>query len=327
MDDIDFVVTWVDDGDPKWQLKRSQYISGERTLMNNEVRYRDYGTLRYWFRAVEKYAPWVHKVFVITDNQFPDWLDENNDKIVFVNHNDYIDEKYLPTFNSDVIELNIANIRNLSEKFVLFNDDVFLNDFVTEKDFFKGGLPVDTGTFQPTMPTSEFTHVVLNDLLLINKWFDKKNVLKSHKTKLYSKKYGLKRLISAATCLPFNKIIGFYDSHITTPYLKSNFKKVILMAKDDVEQTNKNKFRKNSDVNHWLIRYFEYCKGLYVPQKNGFGKYYELNNIKEFSDDIKKSTHKVICVNDVDSKEAIEGKQVLKKLLEKKFNQKSSFEI
>ncbi|MFQ4155229.1 stealth family protein [Pediococcus pentosaceus] len=327
MNDIDFVVTWVDDSDPKWQLKRSKYISENRTLMNNEVRYRDYGTLKYWFRAVEKYAPWVHKIFVITDDQFPSWLDETNDKIVFVNHKDYIDEQYLPTFNSDVIELNIANIQGLSEKFVLFNDDVFLNDFVNEEDFFKNGLPVDVGAFQPTIPTSEFTHVVLNDLLLINKWFNKHDVLKKNKRKLYSKNYGLKRLISAATCLPFNKIIGFYDSHITTPYLKSNYEKVVLKAKANVEQTNKNKFRKNNDINHWLIRYFNYCEGLYIPQKKGFGEYYELNNIKEFCEDIEQSKHKVICVNDVDNDKAAEGRQVLNKLLDKKFHQKSNFEV
>lgn len=59
---IDFVVDWVDGSDPKWISKRSQYQKNKNT---DEVRFRDWGFLPFWFRAVEKNAPWVNKIFLI----------------------------------------------------------------------------------------------------------------------------------------------------------------------------------------------------------------------------------------------------------------------
>lgn len=69
------------------------------------------GYLKYWFRGVEKYAPWVHKIYFVTCGQKPDWLNENHDKLVLVNHEDYIPHEYLPTFSSHTIELNFHRIK------------------------------------------------------------------------------------------------------------------------------------------------------------------------------------------------------------------------
>lgn len=37
--------------------------------MNSDKAYREWGTFKYWFRGVEKFAPWVNKVYLVTDNQ------------------------------------------------------------------------------------------------------------------------------------------------------------------------------------------------------------------------------------------------------------------
>lgn len=127
---IDFVLIWVDDKDPKWIAEKNKYKSNDIQInvqSDSEVRYRDWDNLKYWFRAVEKYAPWVRKVHFVTCGQKPTWLNENNPKLRLVNHSDYIDEKYLPTFSSHVIELNLHKIPGLSERFVYFNDDTFIN--------------------------------------------------------------------------------------------------------------------------------------------------------------------------------------------------------
>ena len=108
---------------------------------NSAARYRDWGTLRYWFRAVEKYAPWVRKVFFVTCGQKPEWLDLSYEKVVFIQHKDFIPEEYLPTFNSRTIEMNLWRINGLSEHFIYFNDDVFLNRPVTPDNFYKNGHP------------------------------------------------------------------------------------------------------------------------------------------------------------------------------------------
>ncbi|WP_412988387.1 Stealth CR1 domain-containing protein [Pediococcus siamensis] len=326
MENIDFVVTWVDFQDPVWKAKYNEYRPQRLNLTNNEIRYRDYGTFKYWFRSVEKYAPWVNKIFLVTDKQVPEWLNTNNDKLVIVDHTDFIDPEFLPTFNSSVIELNIANIKQLSEKFVLFNDDMFLNDVVKKEDFFKNGMPVDFGTFQPTMPTTEFTHILINDLLLINDWFENRVIVKKNFKKYFSIKYGAKRLAEAATMLPYRKIAGFYDAHISSPYLKSTFKKVLKMADDDFKKTETHKFRNNNDINEWLIKYYQFCSGQFEPQRKTFGSFYELTDRNYFIQDIEKSKSKVVCVNDVESPDLDVTMNLLRKTLQKKLPNKSSFE-
>lgn len=327
LENIDFVVTWVDFDDPKWQEKYLKYRPEETSSMNNNTRYKDYGTFKYWFRAVEKYAPWVKNIYLITDNQVPEWLNLDNEKLKLISHEDYIDKKFLPTFNSNVIELNIGNIKELSEKFVLFNDDCFLNDRVVEEDFFKNDLPVDMGAPQPITPDSEFTHIILNDMVLINKWFSKKKVLQKNFKKYFSVKYGIRRLISSTTTLPFAELLGFYNGHLPTPYLKSIYNNVVDKASKSLEKTNESTFRRSSDINHWLVRYYEFCTGKFLPRKNNFGHFYELDEYNEFVSDIKNSKHKMVCINDVEDPSAENGKNALKKVLDKKFPNKSSFEI
>ncbi|MDE5852120.1 MAG: Stealth CR1 domain-containing protein, partial [Alistipes sp.] len=89
--EIDFVITWVDMNDPEWQAEFSRY-SGDKDNTKNgvsEARFRDYGFLKYWFRGVEKFAPWVRKIHFVTSGQKPEWLDAENPKIHLVRHEDY----------------------------------------------------------------------------------------------------------------------------------------------------------------------------------------------------------------------------------------------
>src|SRR5574344_1149949 len=139
---IDFVIPWVDGTDENWILEKNKFDNmNDINLDNGESRYRDWQLLKYWFRGVEKYAPWVHKIYFITWGHIPNWLNVNNEKIVIVNHKDYIPDKYLPTFNSHTIELNMHRIKNLSENFVYFNDDTFIINKVDQNDFFRKNLP------------------------------------------------------------------------------------------------------------------------------------------------------------------------------------------
>ena len=153
-DKIDFVITWVDGNDPEWRMKKESFLPQVDNNMNSESRYRDWEILKYWFRSVEKNAPWVNNIFLITEGHLPNWLNVNHDKLRIIKHSDYISDEYLPTFNSNVIEINISKLPDLSEHFVLFNDDMFINAPVNPDDFFKNGLPRDTGIFSPIVPIS-----------------------------------------------------------------------------------------------------------------------------------------------------------------------------
>ena len=83
-DKIDFVITWVDPSDPEWQKEKSKYESGSPEADIRELRYRDWGCLKYIFRGIEKYAPWVNKVFFITCNQIPTWLNTDYKKLYYI---------------------------------------------------------------------------------------------------------------------------------------------------------------------------------------------------------------------------------------------------
>ena len=85
MDKIDFIMLWVDDNDPMWQESYCKYAK-ETYGKTKSPRFRDWGTLKYWFRGVEKYAPWVNKIFFITCGHYPQWLNINHSKIRFLKH-------------------------------------------------------------------------------------------------------------------------------------------------------------------------------------------------------------------------------------------------
>ena len=122
-------------------------------------RYRDMGILKYWFRAVESYAPWVNQIHFITWGHLPDWLNTQCPKLHIVNHKDYIPEDCLPVFSSHPIELNLHRIPDLAEHFIYFNDDVYLNNPTTPKTFFVRGLPRDTAVLGPVAIFDNFSYL------------------------------------------------------------------------------------------------------------------------------------------------------------------------
>lgn len=134
---IDFVILWVDGNDQNWLSEKFNYLSESDKLNNNDSRFRDWELLRYWFRAIEENAPWFNNIYFITYGHVPIWLNLENKKLKVISHKDFIPEKYLPTFNSNVIELNLHRINTLNEQFVLFNDDFFLNKKVSPNFFLK----------------------------------------------------------------------------------------------------------------------------------------------------------------------------------------------
>ena len=147
---MDFVLIWVDGGDEEWLKEKAKY-SGT-PVDNAAARFRDWGLLKYWFRGVEQFAPWVDKIHFVTCGHTPAWLNLDHPKINFVRHSDYIPTKYLPTFNSHTIELNLHRIKDLSEEFVYFNDDMFLVAPAKPTDFFRNGLPCDEASMQFLLP-------------------------------------------------------------------------------------------------------------------------------------------------------------------------------
>ena len=224
MEKIDFVLLWVDGNDPAWRAQKNQYSPAKKDYGSSDNRFRDWDNLQYWFRGVEKYAPWVNNIYFITWGHLPPWLNTEHPKLKIIKHEDFIPEQYLPTFNSDTIETNLFRIEELSETFVLFNDDFFLIDDVRPDDFFINGLPCDSFVENLIAPVGRagitHTKVVITDI--INTHFSKRTVHKNIRGKIYNKKYGVQNLITLYF-FPFGYFTGFRNPHIAQSHLKSTF--------------------------------------------------------------------------------------------------------
>ena len=327
---IDIIVTWVDNTDLKWQKEKSKYLNEEISEANSAIRYRNWDTLKYWFRSIEENAEWVNKIFFVTCGQKPEWLNDKNDKLVIVNHEDYIPKKFLPTFNSNVIEMFFNNIPGLSEQFVYFNDDVFLFNKLDKEYFFKDGLPKDALIFNAVSvnhSNSIIEHTILNNLEILSKYFDKKDVFKNNKGKIYNLKYG-KDLIRTLLLSPWKYFTGIVNYHTAMPYLKSTWDEFYELEKKSINKLGENKFRTKNDINHWVIKYWQLFNGKFVPTSNNKNVYYDLrDDNSHFFNELKNGKINVACIND--SNENINFDIVKKDLLdmfEEIFPKKSSFE-
>lgn len=150
--DVDLVYLWVNGNDPEWLAKRDAFIgkTTEDSPVNCKGRYANNDELKYSLRSIELYAPWIRKIFIVTDNQVPEWLDTSNPKIQIVDHSEILPPESLPCFNSSLIEAFMYRIPGLSEHFLYANDDMFLNREVCMNDFFTSqGLPIVRLTPKP----------------------------------------------------------------------------------------------------------------------------------------------------------------------------------
>lgn len=330
-DSIDFVIIWVDGSDPKWRDEKAKYDNSIVTNANSEVRFRDWDNLQYWFRGVEKFAPWVRKIHFVTWGHLPKWLDTSNPKLNIVNHRDYIPEKYLPTFSSHTIELNLHRIDGLAEQFVYFNDDMFITAPTKPEDFFKNGKPCDTFALDCICfdrDTAGFFNGA--DVTVINQNFDKKSSLKRDFKKWFSCKNGFKNVFRTALLLPWGYFPGFYYQHTPNSFLKYTFERVWEKEYSVLDKTCSDKFRSIGNVNQWLMKFWQLASGSFEVRKNGFAYCYHLKetNYRQLLDDIPSQKHSMICINDTAETTDFEvKKQGVISAFEKLLPYRSSFEI
>lgn len=328
---IDFVIIWVDGNDKEWQEEKLKYQPNINSD-DREIRYRDYDNLQYWFRGAEKFAPWVNRIFFVTYGHLPKWLNVEHPKLSIVNHKDFIPEKYLPTFSSHPIELNLHRINGLSNNFVYFNDDMFLTDNVREEDFFKNGLPCDSAVINAHPSIRNTFHISETDMEIINDYYHKNDVLRKNPFKWFRLDYGVK-LFRTLFLLPWPEFIGLWDHHVASSFQKSTFEHLWNIEYGILDSTSSHKFRYALDVNQWLFRYWQIVSGEFSPRKASFGKSYCLSdnckdNAKIYSA-IKKRKYKMICVNDGIEKEENynRAKEKIIDAFENILPEKSLFEI
>ena len=328
---IDFVITWVDGNDLAWRDEKRKY-SKAKDDDDREERYRDWGILKYWFRGVEKYAPWVRKVHFVTWGHVPEWLNVEHAKLHIVSHEDFIPQEYLPTFNANPIEIFLHQIEDLSECFVYFNDDMFCINKVEPEDFFVGGKPCDMLAFQPVIANPEnpvMSHMYMNNSLVIAKHFDKRQNVKRQPGNYFKVGYPLLYFCYNLLEMAFPRYTGFYTVHNPYSFCRGTFEELWEKEKEILSDTASHKFRSKDDVTLYLFREWQKLKGEFKAKN--VTKDFAYFNIGENDESMYKTIcgqkKKMICINDanrpIDFEKTKEG---LKNAFEKILPDKSTFE-
>lgn len=235
---IDLVYMWVDGNDPQWRARRNSYLNkteSETSANNSEARWIENDELKYSLRSVELFAPWINRIYIVTDNQSPKWLNRDNPKIHIIDHKEILPADALPTFSATAIESCISNIPGLSEYFILGNDDLMFTAPVTQTDFFtENGLPI----------------VHLRKAAFNKRKAHKKgnyHIILDRMQNLVAEKYG--------------KNIFHAPHHCFDSYRKSIYNHCIEDMQAEWNHTVHNRFRNNSDMHRSYIGYYMIATG------------------------------------------------------------------
>ena len=354
---IDFVITWVDGTDPKWlaeklrTLQETDFPETQRTD-SSDLRFRnDFDFLRFWFRGVEKFTPWVNQIFFVTYGHLPSWLNLNHPKLKIIRHKDFIPQEFLPTFNSHTIENHLHLIPGLSEHFVYFNDDFYLLKATKATDFFvkassqkstknQGHSKLSVATYLPRAFFAEnilinnpsrdiFSYIQMNNMALINQKYRKSDFYRQHFSKAYHLKYGIFNLRNLLLS-PWKEFSLIYDPHCASSYRKSTFKEVWREHKEQLESTSARPFRSSQDISHLIFFYTQLLEGNFVPRSPRFSHHTMLSsderNNQRIVQYIKQQKYHILCINDGKVKDPAKTKIALEQAFAEILPEKSQFE-
>lgn len=332
---IDFVVTWVNGNDLNWQKDKSKYDINVTKKGNGPERFRDWNQFYFWYRSVEKYAPWVRKVFLVTYGHIPSWINLQCPKLVFVKHTDYIPDKYTPTFSTVPITLNIHRIKDLSEHFVMFDDDMYLASSVQPADFFENGLPKICAISYPLknyIYNGHFAHQLFGDIGVINGLINIQSSVLKNPELWFAKVYGKDRKYNKLAFID-SYVPGMFYSHLPIPLRKTDMEDLWELIPDILDESSSHKFRTYDDIERFIFTLYEIMDGRFIPvSKEHFGiAFHSLSTQLDLIDKAFQShKYKAICLNDsVDvTKENFDKiRDKIEKILIREFPDKSSFEI
>ena len=308
---IDFVYLWVDGNDPKWQAKRNAFIgkTEKESAVNCDGRYADNDELKYSLRSLEMYAPWIRKIFIITDNQTPRWLDTSNPKVRIVDHTEIMPEQCLPCFNSCIIEHFLHKIPDLSEHFLYGNDDTFINQPVTPADFFNSkGLPIIRFNRRPFR---KLTYLIKEKVL--GKPLSTYNQTIRNSAQLVEKRFGI--------------YYGGKTHHNIDSYCRSDFQHAAEIFEKEIAATLSNHMRNTNDIQRNIYSYVPLAEKRgelhYVNQKTSFRLH--IQNTRHYSK-LEKYNPMLFCMNDSQYAEQSD-REMAAAFLSRRFPEKSSFEI
>ena len=291
---MDAIVTYVDGQDPLW---KEDYV----TAVGHEIlnkRFRDWGTLKYHFRGLARYMPFIDRIHLVVarESQVPSWI--NPETVHVVLHRDIMPAEHLPTFNSSMIEMFLHRIPGLSEKFLYFNDDMYTVGPCSEDDFFPDGKP-SMGFSRNFMRGGDFRFLV------------------SHSDALARKAAGKR-----ASCMYVR------PQHTASPMLKSVCDEVFAAVNDEI-MSSLTPLRTRANYNQYLFLDYMYYKGI-AQSRRLSNKHFSLAaaSIGKICSFLRNPTAKMVCINDVQMSEDkfLACREALLKAFDEILPEKSKYE-
>ena len=296
---IDLIITYVNGSDRNWV---NDFIKTTKTHTPTPTRFRSWGTLKYLFRGIQKYMPFVRNILLVVarPSQVPVWINTENVRVVY--HDEFIPKEYLPTFNSCTIESFFWNISDLSDRVIYFNDDMFPISLLSESDFFTDVIP----HIKFTEPTAYNERSIFNAQC----------------------RSGIDLITDVLKLPKFEKDKVFRPYHISGSFIRDNMVKVGELCKDKLPAIT-SALRMHRNVNQYIYSYYQYYINDYIDETVDY-KYFELcdKNIEDIIDNILNGKHKMVCLNDSDKlKDYARVKYRLQNCFERKFPNKSKYEL
>lgn len=332
---VDIVVTWVDGSDADWLREKEKYASAAENAPNDNTasRYRNWDLFCFWFRALEKYAPWAGNVFLITAGHIPPWLNTGHPKLKIVRHEDFIPKEYLPTFSSIAIEMNLWRIKELSEHFIYFNDDTFLNVPVKKSDFFAGGVPKLVSLAKPLRSrprNSAHFYALFNNLGAINGKFKIRDVMREHPEKWFSHVFK-ERLKFNSDTYRLGYLTGMTFTHLPIPMRKSSVRDCCEFFREEYEISCMERFRSSKCCNLQLFSLWEMVHNTFEPVEEKYFGYYlsvTMRTVPDLEKKLADPSVRCTCINDSDDADTDFDAIVkaVRELMQNKLPEKSLFE-
>lgn len=292
---MDIVITYVNGNDPVWKKDYEKFTN----VPVMEKRFRDWGTLKYLLRGVERHMPFIRNVYLVVSHptQVPDWADTSNLKIVL--HKDIIPERFLPTFNCNPIEMHLHRIEGLDEEYLYFNDDMYPVADCRPEDFFRNG----------------------------------KGIIKMYRHYFASGMYkklcrNSDRLARRACGVP-HSCSFVRPQHICSPMLRSVCEELYEKVKPEIEVTSSSRTRTAENLNQYLFLDYMYFNDKIINEKIS-NRHFSVavaspDKLDAF---LRSPSHKLVCINDVHLSERRYEKlhNAILNAFEAKFPEKSRFE-
>lgn len=274
---VDLIITYVDGSDEEWKkslvewAKKSEETTLDRAL--NPRRYRDLGTLKYIFRGVAKYMPFVDRVNLIvsSESQVPRWINRENVRIIL--HKEFIPTDLLPTFNSCTIESFLWKLP-LHPYVIYANDDTFPLKPMNFETYFS---QVE-GRCLPNI------HFLFHSKYAENSIF--RNQCRSG-IDLTSK--------SANTEYPEAKL--FKPQHTINAWLRDSMIELGARCESDLIE-KASRFRCGTNVNQYIYAYWHYWNKTYIDKESDLSYMTFENGVPIIVSEIVNRNHDILCIND-----------------------------